>query len=191
MISNRLVVAFFAVVAFSAGAGGLLASPEPQEPPAATAVPPALAAWKPFQEFNFALGSWNGLSENGKRVGGAAAQITADQEGNYVTLRGMRLFPQQEGRPEETVEETGMFFYDRDKRRYVAHFYFSSGVVGIYDVEAGDGSLKLTSRELLNYEGARSRITIARSADGLSYLMDLAPRGQEFLPIYATKLSRK
>jgi hypothetical protein len=185
MLTPRLIV----VVCLLLGDTALFAAPSPQEAPApATAAAPA---WKPFQEFGFVLGNWTGTSESGKRVGGAVVQAASEMDGNFISFRGMRLFPEQDGRPEETVEETGYFFYDRDKRHYVAHLYFSAGVVGIYDVEAGSGSLKLTSREVVNYEGAKSRITISRAAEGLSYVLELAPQGKEFLPLYASKLSRR
>jgi hypothetical protein len=185
MVLSRLIVVACVLV----GDTALLATPSPQEAP--TPATAASSAWKPFQEFGFLLGSWTGTSESGKRVGGAVVQATTEMDGNYISFRGLRLFPEQEGRPEETVEETGYFFYDRDKRHYVAHLYFSSGVVGVYDVDAGSGMLKLTSTEILNFEGAKSRITISRAPEGIVYVLEVAAQGKEFLPLYSSKLSRK
>ncbi len=181
---------FVLAVGWFLGAGILLAGPVPQEAPP-PAAPPA-EAWKPFQEFGFLLGSWSGTSESGKRLGGSVVQVTKEMDGNYVSYRGMRIFPAQEGRPEETMEEVGYFFYDRDRRHYVAHFYFSTGVVGIYDVEVGASSLKLASRELVNYDaGSRSRIIVAGTGSEILYTIELAPQGKDFLPFVESKLSKK
>ena len=183
MLPSRLMVAFWLL----ANSASLLAAPFPQEASPAAAAP----AWKPFQEFGFLLGNWTGIAESGKRIGGSVVQVGAEMEANYISFRGMRLFPEQDGRPEETVEETGSFFYDRDRRRYGAHLYFSSGVVGVFDVEAGPGTLKLTSREMVNYEGARSRITLSKTPEGILYLLEFAPPGKEFVPLYSARLSRR
>jgi len=163
----------------------LAAGPSPQEPPAAP-------SWKPFQEFDFLLGSWTGTAESGRRLGGAVTQVTTEMNGNYVRLSGMKIFPAQEGRPEETVEEIGTFYYDRDKRRYEAQFVFSTGIVGVFEVETADGSLKLTSRELINHDsGSRSRILLKKTAEGLSYTIEIATAGKEFVPVYVTRQTRK
>ena len=185
MLSPRLILA----LCLLGGDLGLLAAPVPQEAPDAAGAP--ASAWKPFQEFGFLLGSWTGTSESGKRIGGSVVQASSELSGNYVSFRGMRLFPEQDGRAEETIEEIGTFYYDRDKRHYGAHLYFSSGVVGVYDVEVGSGMLKLTSREIVNYEGARSRITLSKSQEGLLYIVDFAPPGKDFLPLFSAKLSRR
>jgi hypothetical protein len=183
MLRSRLMVALCLV----ASSASLLAAPQPAEAPGAA----PSAAWKPFQEFGFLLGNWSGIAEAGKRIGGSVVQVGAEMDANYISFRGMRLFPEQDGRPEETVEETGTFYYDRDKRRYGAHLYFSSGIVGVFDVEAGSGMVKLTSRDIVNYEGARSRITLSKTPEGILYVLEFAPPGKEFVPLYSAKLSRR
>ena len=185
MLSLRLI----AVSCLLVGGPALAAAPVPEDTPAAPGAP--ASAWKPFQEFGFLLGSWSGTSESGKRIGGSVVQVGTEMGGNYISFRGMRLFPEQDGRPEETAEETGTFYYDRDRRHYVGHLYFSTGVVGVYDVEAGSGMLKLTSREIVNYEGARSRITLSKAPEGLLYLLEFAPPGKDFLPLSSARLSRR
>ena len=84
--------------------------------------------------------------------------------------------------------------YDREKRKYVATYFFSTGVFGTYDVEIlPDGGLRMTAGALSNYEaGARSRRVFTRKADGsLDLSLDLAPAGKDFTPFLSGTLKKK
>src|SRR5512143_1435122 len=103
-------------------------------------------AWKPFQEFGFLTGSWSGTAESGTRIGGRVVRWSMEMGGAYLVERGTTVFPAQAGAAEDSTEEVGYFAYDRDRRKYVAHFFYSTGVVGFYDVElASEGVIRLVS----------------------------------------------
>jgi hypothetical protein len=151
-------------------------------------------AWKPFQEFGFLTGAWSGTAESGGRVGGRVSRFTTEMGGNYLVHRGTALFPAQKGQPEESTEETGYFAYDRERRRYVAFYFFSTGVSGTYDVDfPSEGVVRLQSTSQLNYEsGARTRLTIARKSDTeLSYQLEVATGGKDYVTFLSSKLTRK
>lgn len=151
-------------------------------------------AWKPFQEFGFLVGSWSGTAEATPRVGGRSARFTMEMGGSYLVLKGSIIFPAQSGVPEESTEEVAYFVYDRDKRKYQCHYFFSSGISGVYDVELpAEGTVRLVSNQFLNYEaGAKSRLTLSRKADNeISFQMELAPAGQDFKTYISSKLNRK
>ena len=190
-----------AVVFFAGG----LASAQPANPPApapspaapapAAAAAPVAPAWKPFQEFGFLLGTWSGTAEAGKRIGGRVARFSVEMVGNYLVHRGSTVFAAEDGRPEESIEEVGYYAYDRERRGYVASYFFSTGVFCIYDVSflAADNSVRLVSRELLNYDaGAKSRLLITRRGDAeLQVSMEIAPPNKEFQPYLASRLTKK
>lgn len=161
--------------------------------PASAAVPTAPApAWRPFQELGFLVGSWSGAAESGARVGGRVARFTPEFSGNYLVHRGSTILTADDGK-EETIEEVGYFAYDREKRRYVASYFFSTGISATFDVEVAPESARLVSRELLNAEaGTKARMLFARKADGeLSLSMDLAPPGRDFVPFLTSSLRKK
>ena len=177
------------------------AAQNPTAPAPATAVPaPATApvpaapapAWRPFQELGFLVGSWSGAAESGARVGGRVARFTPEFSGNYLVHRGSTILTADDGK-EETIEEVGYFAYDREKRRYVASYFFSTGISATFDVEVAPESARLVSRELLNAEaGTKARMVFARKADGeLSLSMDLAPPGRDFVPFLTSSLRKK
>ena len=177
------------------------AAQNPTGPAPATAVPvPATAAapaapapaWRPFQELGFLVGSWSGAAESGARVGGRVARFTPEFSGNYLVHRGSTILTADDGK-EETIEEVGYFAYDREKRRYVASYFFSTGISATFDVEVAPESARLVSRELLNAEaGTKARMLFARKADGeLSLSMDLAPPGKGFVPFLTSSLRKK
>ena len=161
--------------------------------PATEAAPAAPApAWRPFQELGFLVGSWSGAAESGARVGGRVARFTPEFSGNYLVHRGSTILTADDGK-EETIEEVGYFAYDREKRRYVASYFFSTGISATFDVEVAPESARLVSRELLNAEaGTKARMLFAHNADGtLSLSMDLAPAGKDFVPFLTSSLRKK
>lgn len=164
------------------------------QPPAAKPAD-AAPAWKPFQEMAFLVGgSFSGTAEQGPRIGGRVGRFSLEMGGNYLLHRGNVIFTAQQQMPEESIEEVGYYVYDREKRKYTATYFFSTGVVGIYDVDfPSPGTVRLVSRELLNYEaGGRSRLVIARKSDTeISHQSDLAPAGKEFVPYIVSKLTKK
>jgi hypothetical protein len=114
--------------------------------------------------------------------------------GNYLMERGSTIFPAEEGRPEESLEEVGVWTYDRERRKYLASYFFSTGVSGSFEAEnREDGSIRLVAPALLNYEaGARARLTLRRSGDaGLDVSMDLAPPGRDFVAYQTSSLKKK
>ncbi len=168
------------------------AAPSPVTAAPAPATAAAVAAWRPFQEFTFLIGSWSGSAESGARVGGRVARFTPEFTGNYLVHRGSTILTAEDGK-EETIEEVGYFTYDREKRRYVATYFFSTGISGTFDVEFGPESVRLVSRELLNAEaGTRARMLFSRKSDGeLVLTMDLAPGGKEFVAFLTSSLHKK
>ena len=120
------------------------------------------------------------------------ARFTPEFSGNYVVHRGSTLLTGDDGR-EETIEEVGYIAYDREKRRYVAWYFFSTGISGTFDVELSPEGARLVSRELLNTEaGTKARMTFLRKADGdLALSMDLAPAGKDFVTFLASSLKKK
>lgn len=157
--------------------------------PAATA---ALTPWRPFQEFAFLVGSWSGSAESGARVGGRVARFATEFTGNYLVHRGSTILTADDGK-EETIEEVGYFAYDREKRRYVASYFFSTGISATFDVEIAPEAVRLASRELLNAEaGTKARMLFTRKADGeLSLSTDLAPPNKDFVPWLVSALKKK
>jgi hypothetical protein len=114
--------------------------------------------------------------------------------GTVFVERTTTIFPAEEGKPEESFEEVGYVSYDRERRKYVATYFYSTGVSGTYDVEIlPDGVIRMASAGLLNYEsGARSRRVVARKADGsLDLSLDLASAGKEFAPFLSGTLKKK
>jgi hypothetical protein len=178
-------------------------APAQTQPPAPTASAPATTApapstaaaapaWRPFQEFAFLVGSWSGGAESGARVGGRVAHFAPEFSGNYLVHRGSTILTADDGK-EETIEEVGYFAYDREKRRYVASYFFSTGISASFDVEIAPEGVRLTSRELLNAEaGTKARMLFARKADGdLALSMDLASGGKDFFPFLTSSLRKK
>ena len=113
---------------------------------------PAVPAWKPFQELAFLTGSWAGGASLGARFGGRVARFGPELGGAFFVLHGSTFLAADEGGREETLEEEGWFAYDREKRKYVATWFFSNGVAGAFDVELLPDGVRLLSRELVNYE---------------------------------------
>ncbi|MEO8586932.1 MAG: heme-binding beta-barrel domain-containing protein [Acidobacteriota bacterium] len=170
------------------------AAPAAAVPAPVTAPGPATAApvWRPFLELGFLVGSWSGAAESGARVGGRVARFTLEFSGNYLVHRGSTILTADDGK-EETIDEVGYFAYDRERRRYVASYFFSTGISATFDVEVAAESARLVSRELLNAEpGTKARMLFARKADGeLSLSTDLAPPGRDFVPWLASGLKKK
>ena len=140
----------------------------------------------------FLVGSWSGGAESGARVGGRVARFTPEFSGNYLVHRGSTILTADDGK-QETIEEVGYFAYDREKRRYVASYFFSTGTSATFDVEIAPEGVRLTSRELLNAEaGTKARMLFARKADGeLALSMDLAAGGKDFVPFLTSSLRKK
>ena len=168
------------------------AAPAPATSDPAPAAAAASPAWRPFQEFAFLVGSWSGSAESGARVGGRVARFTPEFGGNYLVHRGSTILTADDGK-EETIEEVGYFAYDREKRRYVASYFFSTGISATFDVELAPEGVRLASRELLNAEaGTKARMLFSRKPDGeLALSMDLAPGGKEFVPFLTSSLRKK
>lgn len=156
--------------------------------------PPEEPAWKPFQEFGFALGSSSGTAESGGRVGGTVSRFSFEMNGNFLLHRVSTIFPAQEGKPEEALELLGYCAYDREARKYTATYYFSTGLMGFFDVEfQQDGSVRFTSTRLVNYDpGARARIVVTKKGEaGHDVALELASAGKEFSPYFSAKLTKK
>lgn len=163
-------------------------------PVRAQAPAPAAAAWRPFSEFAFLLGSWSGTATSGGRIGGRVVRFTMELNGNVLVERGSTIYPAGDGKPEETTEELGCITYDREKRRYVATWYFSTGVFGTWDVEIpAEGVLRMTAPALGNFEaGARARLAFSRRADGgLDTALDVALPGRDFAGLQSGSLKKK
>jgi hypothetical protein len=114
--------------------------------------------------------------------------------GNTLVERGSTVFPAEEGKAEESLEEVGIWTYDRERRKYLASYFFSTGVSGSFEAEIReDGSIRLVAPSLLNYEaGARARITLRRAGDAdLEVSMDLAPPGKDFVAYQTSSLKKK
>jgi hypothetical protein len=164
--------------------------------PAAAQAPPAAPApvWRPFAEFAPFVGSWSGAAMAGARFGGRIARFSMELAGTVFVERTSTIFPAEEGKPEEAFEEVGYVTYDREKRKYVATYFFSTGVWGTFDAEIlPNGAIRMTSGGLSNYEaGARSRRVLTRRADGtLDLSLDIAPAGREFAPFLSGALKKK
>ena len=174
----------------------VLAPPAAGQAPAVAApsTPAPAAPWRPFAEFLPLLGSWSGSAGAGPRIGGCVAHFSTDLAGTVFVERTTTIFPAEEGKPEETFEDVGYVTYDREKRKYVAAYFFSTGVFGTYDVEIlPGGTIRMTAASLANYDtGARSRRVLARRADGtLDLALDVAPPGKDFAPFLSGTLRRK
>ncbi|MFI5197527.1 MAG: hypothetical protein ACHQJD_02815 [Thermoanaerobaculia bacterium] len=183
------------ILVFAAPAGAQNQAPNPPVAAPATsgvAASAAASAWRPFQEFAFLTGSWSGSAESGARVGGRVAHFTPQFSGNYLVHRGSTILTADDGK-DETIEEVGYFTYDREKRRYVAWYFFSTGVTGTFDVEIAPEGLRLVSKELLNAEaGTKVRMLFLRKADGeLSLSTELAPGGRDYMPFLMSSLKKK
>jgi len=167
-----------------------VATPAPQ-PPAAAA--PAAPAWKPFQELAFLTGSWTGTASLGARLGGRVARFGPELSGAFFVVRGSTFIAADEGGREETLEEEGWFAYDRERRKYVATWFFSNGVAGAFDVEVLPDGVRLLSRELVNYEsGTRARLLFQRRPEGdVAMNVDLAAPGKDFVPWLVSALKKK
>lgn len=151
-------------------------------------------AWKPFQEFGFLVGSFSGTADSAGRIGGTVSRWSAEMNGNFLVHRVNTIFPAQEGKPEESIELLGYYHYDRDARKYFATYFFSTGLVGTFDVEfPSAGVLRATSSRLANYDqGARARLVVTSKPDGSHDLaLDLAMQGKDFAPYFTSRLSRK
>jgi hypothetical protein len=194
---SGLLALIFALPAMAQNPAG--PAPATAVPAPGTAVPPAVAApavaapaWRPFQELGFLVGSWSGSADSGTRVGGRVARFTPEFTGNYLVHRGSTILTADDGK-EETIEEVGYFSYDREKRRYVASYFFSTGIAATFDVEITLEGARLVSRELLNAEaGAKARMTFARKADGeITLSMELAQPGKDFVSFLTSSLKKK
>ncbi len=168
------------------------AAPAPATTGPAPAAAAASPAWRPFQELAFLVGSWSGSAESGTRVGGRVARFTPQFNGNYLVHRGSTILTSDDGK-EETIEEVGYFAYDREKRRYVASYFFSTGISATFDVVIAPEGVRLASRELLNAEaGTKARMLFSPKSDGeLTLSMDLAPGGKDFVPFLTSSLRKK
>ena len=173
-----------------AGAPGLAATATPTP---AAAAPANAPAWKPFQEFAFLTGAWTGGATLGARFGGRVARFGTELGGVFFVLHGSTFLAADESGREETFEEEGWFAYDREKRRYVATWFFSNGVTGSFDVELLPDGVRLTSRELVNYEsGTRARLLFQRRPEGdVTMNVDLAAPGKDFVPWLVSALKKK
>ncbi len=172
----------------------LALSPLPSRAQApAAAAPAAPAAWKPFQELSFLVGSWSGTAESSGRVGGRVIRFGMELGGNYLVAKGSTIFAAQAGKAEETIEEVAYLSYDRERRVYLAQYYFSNGISGTFDVEVAPDGLKLVSSSLVNYEtGAKARMAFRKTTDTeIASSFDLAPGGKDFVPFLTAKLTKK
>jgi hypothetical protein len=163
-----------------------------QEAPAPAPVP--TPAWKLFQEFGFALGSYSGTADSSGRIGGVVSRWTIEMNGNFLVHRVNAIFPAQEGKPEEAIELLGYYNYDRDARKYSASYFFSTGLVGLFDVEfPSEGTLRLVSSRLANSDaGARARMVLAPRPDGAQELtLEMAGPGKEFANYFTCHLKKK
>jgi hypothetical protein len=170
-------------------------TPAASAPATASPAPTAAAAspaWRPFQELAFLVGSWSGIAESGARMGGRVARFTPEFTGNYLVHRGSTFLAADDGK-EETIEEIGYFSYDREKRKYVASYFFSTGISATFDIEIAPEGVRFASRELVNAEaGTKARMLFSRKPDGdLALSMDLAPGGKEFVPFLTSSLRKK
>ena len=160
-------------------------------PPATTAAAPpstsTAAAWKPL------TGSWTGGASLGPRFGGRVARFGPELGGTFLVVRGSTILAADEGGREETLDEAGWFAYDREKRKYVAPWFFSNGVSGTFDVELLPDGVRLVSRELFNYEsGTRARLLFQKRAEGdVTMNVDLAAPGKDFVPWLVSALKKK
>jgi hypothetical protein len=158
-------------------------APVPAAAAPAASPTPAPPAWKPFQEFAFLSGAWAGSATVGTRVGGRVARFGPEIGGAFFVEHASTILAAEEGgRPEETLDEQGLLSYDREKRRYVATWFFSNGVSAVLDVELLPDGFRLVSREVVNYEsGTRMRILFQRQPAGdVAMSVDLAGPGRDF-----------
>lgn len=173
---------------------GVLCAALAAAPAGAQVAAPAAPVWRPFGEFALLLGSWSGTATSGERIGGRIARFTMELNGTFLVERGTTIFPAGEGKPEETAEEIGYVSYNREKRGYVATYFFSTGVYGTYDVEIlPGGAIRMTAPSLGNYDpGSRSRILFTPRADGgLSTAIEIALSGKDFVPYLTSSLKKK
>ena len=160
----------------------------------ALAQAPPAGGWKVFQELGFLLGSWSGTAESAGRIGGRVVSAELSVDGAVLVYRANTVWPAAGGRAEERSQEAAFITYDGDKGKYVALVVFSTKVWGLYDVEVGpDGSLRLTSREFVNYEsGAKSRLTLVKKGGTeLAEQLEVSPAGKDFAPFLTSKLTKK
>lgn len=153
--------------------------------------------WKPFQELGFLTGSWSGSGESAGRIAGVTASWGMEMNGNFLMHTTNVVLPASEGKTEESIRIVGYYSYDRERRKYVAYYFFSTGILGTFDADlAADGSsVKLLSTQLLNYEaGARARISITKAAapaTDITFQLDLAASGKDFVPYVIAKLAKR
>jgi hypothetical protein len=185
-------VGLLLMLASGAAAAQNQPSPPPTSTPAAAAAGTPSPAWRPFQEFAFLVGSWSGSAESGARLGGRVARFAPEFTQNYFVHRGSTILATEDGR-EETIEEVGYFAYDREKRRYVASYFFSTGICATFEVEIAPEGVRLASRELVNAEaGTKVRMLFARKPDGELWIAtDLASPGKDFVPWLVSALKKK
>ena len=99
--------------------------------------------------------------------------------------RGSTIFPAEEGRPEESLDESASGPTTAKGGSTSASYFFSTGVSGAFEAEIReDGSIRLVAPSLLNYEaGARARLTLRKVGEsGLEVAMDLAPPARTSSP---------
>lgn len=170
-------------------AAGPVATPTPPPAAAASAAP----AWRPFQELAFLSGSWAGGASLGARFGGRVARFGPELSGAFFVVHGSTILAADEGGREETLEEEGWFAYDRGNRKYVATWFFSNGVTGVFDVELLPDGVRLLSRDLANYEaGTRARLLFQRRPEGdVTMNVELAAPGKDFVPWLVSALKKK
>jgi len=173
---------------------GVLCAALAAVPAGAQVAAPAAPVWRPFSEFAFLLGSWSGAATSGERIGGRIARFTMELNGTFLVERGTTIFPAGDGKPEETAEEVAYVTYNREKRGYVATYFFSTGIYGTYDVEIlPGGAIRMTAPSLGNYDpGARSRILFTPHADSsLDIAIEIAPAGKEYVAYRTSSLKKK
>jgi hypothetical protein len=159
---------------------------------ASAQAPPA--AWKPFQEMEFLVGSWSGATEGVPGTGGRFERWQWEFGRSFLVVKATTIFPGRDGKPEERHEEIGYYSYDRDRRRYTAVYFLSEGIRGLSDVEIlGDGSLRLTSTALENYEpGAKTRRTIQKkSPTEIVHTLEIQLPGRDWVVYFTDKLEKK
>jgi hypothetical protein len=91
--------------------------------------------WKPFQELGFLTGSWSGSGESAGRIAGVTASWGMEMNGNFLMHTTNVVLPASEGKTEESIRIVGYYSYDRDRRKYVAYYFFSTGILGTFDAD--------------------------------------------------------
>lgn len=153
--------------------------------------------WKPFQELGFLTGSWSGCRGVRGRIAGVTASWGMEMNGNFLMHTTNVVLPASEGKTEESIRIVGYYSVrprPPEVRGLLLLLHRHPGHVRRH-LAADGSSVKLLSTQLLNYEaGARARISITKAAApaaDITFQLDLAASGKDFVPFVIAKLAKR